>query len=371
MLHIKSGSDQMKMQNTVFTVTGKDGVGFDARICVPEGEPRGVVIFLKGSGAMTYLTKIEKKGVGIVSYHDAFASLFAGKNIAYVSYSTRGVTDSDDPPDFHEIDEVLYKTYTPQSSVEDVLCLIDRIKMTVPGKPILLLGGSEGTVIAPLVALRCPEVTGLLLFGYVNDNLLDLVRWQYAGGSTMTLYRRHFDLDRKGYITSKDYKAGIRSFYEKYPQFPKKKFKELDVDGDGKLTAPDLAAAYGQKRYCDEVFKAIAREDDEWFRLYFPLRLTAAWFKGHALMEPNSAVLPRVDIPIFIFRGEYDESIPEENVRAIEKRFTELGKTNLTVYYFKDTDHGLNMGAYLRTGDLEACEGLKCLIDTADRLLPD
>lgn len=34
-----------------------------------------------------------------VTGHDALASLFAGRNIAYVSYSTRGVTDSDDPPD--------------------------------------------------------------------------------------------------------------------------------------------------------------------------------------------------------------------------------------------------------------------------------
>lgn len=34
-----------------------------------------------------------------VTGHDALASLFAGRNIAYVSYSTRGVTDSDDSPD--------------------------------------------------------------------------------------------------------------------------------------------------------------------------------------------------------------------------------------------------------------------------------
>jgi len=38
-------------------------------------------------------------------------------------------------------------------------------------------------LIAAMVAERkVEEVDGLLLFGYANDNMLDIIKWQLSGG---------------------------------------------------------------------------------------------------------------------------------------------------------------------------------------------
>ena len=45
------------MNETLLQLTGADGCRFDAMISAPEGETRGAVIFVNGSGPNTYNDK--------------------------------------------------------------------------------------------------------------------------------------------------------------------------------------------------------------------------------------------------------------------------------------------------------------------------
>ena len=229
------------MNNTVFHLIGSDGCPFDAMLSAPEGEIRGTVIFVNGSGPNTYNDKYKMPGQPVKNYHDIFAEQFVQKCVAYCRYSTRGVTDGEDPStDFRDIDEKLYKTYLPHNSVSDVLGLIDRVKERFPGKPIKLLGMSEGTIIAPLVALHSPDVSELFLCGYANENLMDNFRWIFSGEASLLTYRRYFDYDKKGYITREDLEEDRYHVRDQLPtEISERTFEEIDVDGDGKITPED------------------------------------------------------------------------------------------------------------------------------------
>lgn len=360
------------MNNTLFHLTGADGCPFDAMLSAPEGETRGTVIFVNGSGPNTYNDKYQLPGQPVKNFHDIYAEQLTQKGIAYGRYSTRGVTDGSDPDtSFRDVDDKLYQTYLPHNSVGDVLCLIDRVKERFPGKPIKLLGESEGTIIAPLAALRSPDVSELFLCGYANENLMDIWRWIYSGESSLLLYRRYFDYDRKGYITREDLEEDrYRVRDQLCTDFAEKSFEELDADGDGKITAPDCAAAFGEQAFLQKLMKAIRRKDDRWLKKTMGVRMTSGWLREHAELAPNKEVLPQLDIPIHIFSGDFDTNTPVQYTRDIEARFRELGKTNLTAHYFKEHDHGLNIAYYMATGQWDHCEGMRCLFDTIDRSFP-
>ncbi len=361
------------MNDTLFRMTGEDGVSFDAMLTAPEGEPRGTVIFVNGSGPNTYNDKYRLPGQPVRNYHDIYAGELTKRGIAYCRYSTRGVTDGDDPEsNFKQIDEKLYRTYLPHNSVSDVLRLIGYVKERYPGKPVMLLGASEGTIIAPLAALRSDDVAGLFLYGYAGENLMDIFRWQHSGEASLLTYRRYFDYDRKGYITREEVEEDRYGVREHLPtEFSERTFEEIDVDGDGKITAPDCAAAFGEPEHLRKLMKAVRRGDDRWLKKNRGILMTSAWLREHAELEPTREVLPRLEIPIHIFAGDFDTSTSISYAQDAEKRFRELGKKNLTVHYFKEHDHGLNVAYYMSTGKWDSCKGLLCLFDTIGESFPE
>ena len=343
-------------------MTGADGVRFDAMLSAPEEGVRGTVIFVNGSGPNTYNDKYQIPGQPIRNYHDIFAERFCADGVAYCRYSTRGVTDGADPStSFREIDEKLYNTYLPHNSVGDVLALIGKVKERFPGKPIKLLGWSEGTIISPLVALQSPDVSGLFLCGYANENLMDIFRWIFGGESALLSYRRFFDYERKGYISREDLEEDRYKVRSQLPtEISERSFDEIDRDGDGKLTAADFA----DPEHLRKLMKAVERKNDRWLKKNQGIRMTSGWLREHAVLAPNKDILPKLDIPIHIFAGDFDSSTPIKYAEDIEARFRELGKTNLTAHYFTNHDHGLNINVYMATGKWDNCDGMNCLFDT-------
>jgi pimeloyl-ACP methyl ester carboxylesterase len=89
---------------------------------------------------------------------------------------------------FADINDTEYKKYLPSNSVKDIEAIVLHLKNKNKYKNsrIFLLGGSEGTIIAPLAALNNNvRIDGLLLFGYCNENLKDTLTWQLSGNSEL------------------------------------------------------------------------------------------------------------------------------------------------------------------------------------------
>ncbi len=345
-----------------FKVKCADGYKLNAVITCPENA-RKLVIYVNGSGPVTSRTLRKFSDGRIISYHKLFADEFAKRGIAYCSYSARGVTDGKKAPLFCDIDKKKYKTALPSNSVSDVECLINHLREKHGiDCPVYLLGWSEGTIISPLVAARGNvEISGLFLAGYCNENLKDILTWQLRSGeSAMLNMRKMFDYDKKGYITKQDYEEDRKNVREK--ALGNAEFSALDKNGDGILTAEDFIS----EDYLNSIFDAIGRNDDEWLENNYPLPLTSGWFKEHFSLTPNRETLPKLDIPVHIFHGEFDANIPVSQMWDIEKTFKEKGKNNLTVHYFDEHDHNLNYGRYMQKGELS--EGLQELFDTAEKI---
>lgn len=331
------------------TLPSFDGYSLQGRLYLPEsGTPDALVLYVNGSGPNTNTNTRQLADGSTFSYFDLVASGFTARNIAFFSYSTRGVSDSDIPPMYCTIDAQAYQTYLPENSVRDVAALVTALRADdrLHSCPIYLLGWSEGTMIAPKAAQLVP-VDGLLLAGYVNGTMQEALHWQQTGGSSMVTFCLYFDADGDQAITQAEYEAdpyGVRPALG----LAKTAFSDLDTDGDGLLTASDFASMLAPSRQA--LYDAIARRDDAWLTENYPVRLTSAWFASHARFTPNRDMLTELDIPIVIFQGTADANVPFQDTLDIQQQFADLGKENLTVHLYPDADHDLGFTTRLLTG---------------------
>lgn len=153
------------------------------------------------------------------------------------------------------VDEEKYKSYLPSMSIEDIEVVVSYFKSQDKFKnaKVILLGFSEGSTIAPIVALNGKvKIDGLLLAGYSNENMKTTLEWQLTCGSSMVNMCKWFDYDNKGYITKADFKEDrykVRKTYLK-----NKWFWCYDVNHDGIIDRKDFEIQL--KNYKNKVFKA-------------------------------------------------------------------------------------------------------------------
>lgn len=330
-------------------ITAFDGVKFDGRLRIPDTQKVDrLVIFVNGSGPNTYDNR-RSTGDKEFLYHDLFANELNKRGAAYFSYNTRGVTQGDEPPLYAQIDDATYKTYKPSNEIKDIASIIEQLKQREPLKDaeVVLLGWSAGAIIAPQTALQSPGLVDMLvLAGYPNDTMADILEWQQTGGASMVFYCQYFDADKDGVISREEYETDPYKVREALGNFA---FADLDMNGDGVLTAEDFAMMLEQNR--KDVLNAFENGDDEWLKENYPVQLTSEWYLDYKNIEPNSTALLKLDIPVQIFQGEYDQNTPVEGARNIEETFLEVGKSNLMVHIYP-ADHDLNYLQYVMQGTI-------------------
>ena len=342
----------------LLTIQGADGAAFEGKLRMPDAEEvRRVVIYVNGSGPNTYDNR-RQIGEQDFRYHDLFADTLVEKGVAYFSYNTRGVTPTDEGPLYYEMDDAAYQGYKPSNQIHDVESIITRLQEieALKDAEIYLLGWSEGTMIAPQVALAGnTRVDRLLLAGYMHRPMAEILEWQQSGQSSMVNMGRYYDYDKDGIITKEEFEEDRYGLQGAYGQFA-----DIDLNADGKINADVYALMLAE--YREGVFAAFEGGDDAWLAENYPLPLTSAWYQDHATFPPNADILPQLDTPIEVFHGHYDASVPVEDVYALEEEFRALGKDNLTIHVFKGGDHDLNYADYIYTGEVP--EGLQALLDT-------
>ena len=343
-----------------------DGYMTRGRLTLPGGSKNisKLVIFVNGSGPNTYANH-RTTGEIEFNYFDFWADEFSSRDIAFFSYNTRGVYLGSDPPYYVTINEKEYKNYLPSNSIEDIYYMINAIKENERLKSckVLLLGWSEGAIIAPLVAEKYPGmVDGLFLAGYANDNLKDIVFWQYSGENIMLAWNYYFGKETGGRISREEYEAGpVNISKDTFKDTP---FETYDVNNDGYIDAADQFIRLNYQQKLDSLLTAIENNDDEWLKNNYGVRLTSGWFSEHFNLRSAMEVLPDLDLPIYIFQGTIDINCGITGAYAIKDKFAELNKNNLTVNIFEGHDHDLNWTDFIFKDEISA--GIQTLIDTID-----
>ncbi|HMN40597.1 MAG TPA: alpha/beta hydrolase [Phycisphaerales bacterium] len=230
----------------------------------PAGEPRATVLYIQGS-----------EDRSVTGSMGALAG-FCAMNAPVIAGERRGVS-----PDGSVDREVALKHATRACRVGDAMAVLRWGTASAPaGKPVVVLGASEGGDVAAAVAARAPGVTHVILLGS-------------GGGWTQEEEFRHFVRTRGAYLDLKS---------------------EEDLDA----------------RVAD--IKAHPDADTMWAG--HPYR---RW--GTFMFERAADDLLGVDCPILVVHGDRDESVPVEGARALKAEFERAGKTNLTLVEIPGADH--------------------------------
>lgn len=346
-----------------------DGESISGKLDIPADSSKVslVVIYVHGTGPNTYLNK-RKFGDVEFNYFDLFATEFTKRGIGFFTYNRRGVEIGDTPPYFDDVDSVKYAKYLPSNEVLDIESIISKLRKDkrFEQSKIALLGASEGTIIASMVAERKVErVDGLLLFGYANDNLYDIMKWQLSGAASIINLRKYFDTNHDNAFSREEYESDDTiAVMGRTRVLKNATFDMLNMVKDSVIDIKDFAPR--TTPFFEYLQQMIEAGNDSWiWNNYF--RVTSAWLKEHYQLEANKTRLLRVDIPIYIFHGVDDANVTIEGMYDLQSRFTEAHKTNLQCFSFEEHNHDLN---YLDWPyKQEISKGLNAIFEASELLI--
>lgn len=341
-----------RREDEIITLRSFDGFQVTGRLSMPAKKDKvdKLVIFVHGTGPNTYEIRRQNDDAMIrFKYLDTYADQLVNDGIALFTYNTRGVTLGDTAPYYATIDENTYQQYTPQNIAQDIKHMIEQLKQDprLENAQVILIGGSEGTIIAPLaVAEYGAAADALLLIGYCNDNMRDVLEYQLGGGMSFFRYTLYFNAVGEDKITKAQFEADPHQVINTL--LGGVAFDDLDFNKDGVLTQEDFAILMTPIK--EALFEAVDRGDDQWVKenmmtIIPPLMTT--WFKAHFELPKTEEIMTKVDLPIYIFQGTYDANCPVQGTYDVQARFEALGKDNLTVNVYEGYDHDLNYTQYI------------------------
>lgn len=348
---ITESKEYLPRVDELMTIPSFDGYELEGRLSLPGNSDAidRVIIFVDGTGPDTYEMKRADAASGLrFKFVDVFADEFTERGTALFSYNTRGVDISEDAP-FYSIDSEKYQSYTPQNVAQDLTYMIEALKNRpeLANAKVTLLGLSEGAMIAPLaVAEYGAQVDSLILWGYPNDNMKQILEYQLGGGMSLFNYGLFFNVPGADAITKEQFEADPNGILDIY--LPGVTFEQVDLDSDGAITIDDFSVM--MEPISTGLFDAVERGDDQWIiDNMSPImpQLCCNWFSEHFKLPKNDEIMLKVDIPIYMYHGTYDANCPVQGAYDVQQRFEDAGKTNLSLHVYDGLDHDLHFSQWL------------------------
>lgn len=362
-------SDEEKSWKSVgIDFKSHDGHEMFGKLARPtSGDLKAMVLYVQAAEGMTVDMKRPLSRTRSFLYFDLYRKKLSEKGIAFFSYEGRGIRMGEDLPRFEKIDRKVFNTGTLDNKVRDVLSAIRAVRKQ-PGcekVPLLLIGASEGTLLAVEAASRSPgAVDGLVLYGVLATNLREAFRFIMSDGAHLT-YRIQFDDDRDGVITKEEFEKDSRKYRARVLRDAP--FSVFDQDGDGKFTVKEMSTL--TKVYLDAVDEEQFDVLQAWARSNAAVSVPDDWFKDHFAHATMWKFLAEIEIPVGCFHGDLDTNTPVGAVRELEKKARNAGKKQVTFLYFEDLDHSLNVGEYFVKGELPA--GHRAIFEFIDKVVKE
>src|SRR5688572_3324019 len=161
-----------------------DEVAMFGRLVLPgSNAPRAIVIYVQTAEGATVDQKRPLGNGKTFNYFDVYREKLTEMGIGFFSYEGRGIRMGDDPPRYETVDWEVYNTSTLENKVRDVLSAIEAVRQQegLQRTLILLMGASEGTLLAAEAAVRKPDsLAGLVLYGVAVNNLKEILTFIFS-----------------------------------------------------------------------------------------------------------------------------------------------------------------------------------------------
>lgn len=341
----------------IITFTTRDGLTLEGKLSLPRGadNPVPVVMLLPGAGPWTFDRPVEYPAPGnhplladtqFTRCCDFYASELTKRGIGFFRTNKRGCAIAKEKP-YERVNREVFSKTTPSVLVEDYAAALKELRRQadVDASRIVLLGTSEGTRLAPRLALREPQgIVAIVMCGYAEDDFEDIINWQMSVGSWRNVARL-LDANGDDVITAAEFHTAPqkqRRFVLGHAQF-----EAFDDDADGRITPDDLAAL--NEPHLQATLAAVRERNDDFLWEHL-LNLSSAYLDEEWHREPTHRTLLQLDIPLAIFHGEHDGSCRAEGVRKAEEAFRRAGRDNLIVRLYPRTGHDLNFEEFLIEG---------------------
>ncbi len=333
-----------------------DDVAMFGRLVLPESNaPRAVVIYVQTAEGATVDMKRPLGNGKTFNYHDLYREKLTAMDIGYFSYEGRGIRMGENPPRYEEIDWKVYNTSTLENKVRDVLSAIEAVRRHegLQHTPILLLGASEGTLLAAEAAARKPgSVAGLALYGVLVTNLRETFTYIMSDGDFLRY--RPLDQDKDGVITKAEWDKVVKG----------QNFAKADLNSDGEFTVADVTVA--TRKYLDAIDANDFEVLQAWAKAAAGLSVPEGWFKDHFNHADNWTFLSQLTIPIGCFHGDADNMTPIAALKELEAKAKKANLTKMEFHYFDGLDHSLSVTQYFTKGELP--KGHQAIFNFIDRI---
>ncbi len=349
--HTQTTAPPPGVTDTVLNFTAADGTPLVGKLSLPTqaGAAPPVVFHLHGAGPRNYDHPLRFRDtdgeIRLTNYYDYYARELAKRGVGFFRMSKRGC--SFDANGLLQVDRAIFSKATSTVLIDDYARALDvlRKRPDVDASRILLMGSSEGTRLAPQLALRAPAgIIGLALTSFQPDNIHDTIVWQNTVGPWRAItYLVPGGAD--GAITRAEYDEALKANASIAQRLP---FATFDTDKDGVVSADETARLLRPR--LDTILKAVEDRNDDflWKSL---LNLSSAYLQDGWNGESTRAFLLKLSVPIGIFHGELDGTTRVEGVREVEAAVKAAGRTNLTVITYPGLDHDLGWTPLGAKGD--------------------
>ena len=321
---IPAGAAASEFEEVPVSIPSHDGWILRGMLAVPRGAgpetPAVVLLHMSGAFGMDEdmpetLTHAGRPAKLFKQLSDALAR--AG--FVVLRYDKRGVLGWDAQLGTERVDQAVFGGLTVDDLTKDAATAV-RFLRNGPGgskRRVLLLGQSEGTALAPLVAELEP-VDGLILMGAMASRFDELLRHQIVErriGWALSL-----DEDKDGFLSRWETARVPRDFMDLRELID---FHDWDANGDGQLSVAEIRTAF-----------ETTLEND-------PQNKTP-WYRSHLGLRPTSEVLPEFRGPILILQGDQDANTPVSEARLLERSLGDSRHPDFSVEILPGLGHAFS-----------------------------
>jgi dienelactone hydrolase len=331
--------------------TSEDGFRLLGRLTLPTTgkEKYPVVFYLGGSGASFthWPVGVPDEPNKFYDYTQFYASQLALRGVAFFRMNKRGCEYAPDEGGIAaRVDREVFSKTTLDILLEDYRAGLTALKEQpeIDSTQVALMGVSEGTILAPRLALKQTGIRAIAMLGYVEDGYRDVLRYAATTGRWRTI-KRMFDVNDDDVVTKEEYEEADPRHRKAVT--PLLLWMLMDENKDGKVTRHEVIK-FGADNYDETVYKDADYVWNNNARLN-PELLRLEWKTGN-----RHRVLLELDknVQLGIFQGELDAAAAIEGVRRTEQAFKAARRKNLYIRTYESTDHELGFHEYLYGGSI-------------------